>query len=104
MKKRITYMLLFLMLISLAFSSCPQLCDSCSLANGQCQNCFESFSANAISSYRTTSSCPCPSAFYYDQTVDLCSFCPITCLNCTSYDSCTLCVYGYELNNNKQCV
>lgn len=36
-------------------------------------------------------------------TSNLCLFCPITCETCINSTTCTTCIAGYELDNNKQC-
>lgn len=93
-------LILFLLITFLSAQNCPQLCTN-NCTSVSCSACYSTFSSNSTN---ISTTCSCPATMFLSSSNGLCLFCPITCLSCTSYSSCTSCIPGYMISNNYLCI
>ena len=79
---------------------CPPLCANQCSSPQNCNGCYDSFLATAS---LTNTNCTCPLSMF-SNSQGYCQPCPIRCLSCSSYSTCTECITGYMISNSYQCI
>lgn len=59
--------------------------------------------SDADTSTNTSVACGCPIGYFMNVNTRICNFCPVQCISCTNYTTCTLCMQGYKLLSNGTC-